>query len=85
MIFRVTINRDEFNKLRMTTLLINHPRDEAKEIVTAAFELMSDIDSYGLGREQTAFVLDDFHRVRNPRRMTRECFSLVLDHFDRLE
>lgn len=40
--------------------------------------------AYGLDREQTGFVLDDFHQVRNPRRMTDEYFDLVLEKFDEL-
>lgn len=40
--------------------------------------------AYGLDREQTAFVLDDFHRVQNPRRMTEAYFEKVLDKYDEL-
>jgi len=38
--------------------------------------------AYGLDREQTSFVLDDFYQVQNPRRMTDEYFDLVLEMFD---
>lgn len=40
--------------------------------------------AYGLDREQTKFVLDDFYRVRNPRRMTDDYFDLVLEKYDEL-
>ncbi len=40
--------------------------------------------AYGLDREQTEFVLDDFHQVRNPRRMTDDYFDLVLEKYDEL-
>jgi hypothetical protein len=40
--------------------------------------------AYGLDREQTAFILDDFYQVQNPRRMTDEYFDLVLEKFDDL-
>ncbi|TKX47818.1 hypothetical protein EXE41_02560 [Halorubrum sp. SD690R] len=40
--------------------------------------------AYGFNREQTEFVLDDFHQVRNPRRMSDEYFDLVLEKFDEL-
>ena len=40
--------------------------------------------AYGLTREQTKFILDDFYMVQNPRRMTEEYFELVLDKFDDL-
>jgi hypothetical protein len=48
------------------------------EIDAAAFH------AYGLNREETAFVLDDFHRVENPRLMTEGYFQRVLDAYDRL-
>ncbi|CDK39652.1 Eco57I restriction-modification methylase domain-containing protein [Halorubrum sp. AJ67] len=38
--------------------------------------------AYGLDREQTAFILDDFYQVQNPRRMTDGYFDLVLEKFD---
>ena len=46
------------------------------EIDAAAFH------AYGLSPEETAFVLDDFHRVRNPRLMTEEYFDLVFEKYD---
>lgn len=48
------------------------------EIDAAAFH------AYGLDREETAFVLDDFHRVRDPRMMTEDYFDLVLEKYDEL-
>nr|WP_139043061.1 hypothetical protein [Halorubrum tropicale] len=40
--------------------------------------------AYGLDREQTEFVLEDFYQVQNPRRMTDEYFDLVLEKYDEL-
>lgn len=40
--------------------------------------------AYGLDREQPEFVLDDFHGVRDPRRMTDEYFDLVLEKYGEL-
>jgi len=40
--------------------------------------------AYGLTREQTKFILDDFYMVQNPRRMTEDYFDLVLEKFDEL-
>ncbi|TKX87623.1 hypothetical protein EXE43_02160 [Halorubrum sp. SS5] len=40
--------------------------------------------AYGLDRDQAAFILDDFHTVQNPRRMTDEYLSMVLDKYDEL-
>jgi hypothetical protein len=48
------------------------------ELDAAAFH------AYGLDREQTAFVLDDFYQVSNPRRMTDEYFESVLAKYDEL-
>jgi hypothetical protein len=48
------------------------------EIDAAAFH------AYGLDREETAFVLEDFHRVENPRLMTEDYFELVLEKYDQL-
>ncbi|HET7325396.1 MAG TPA: DNA methyltransferase [Halococcus sp.] len=48
------------------------------EIDAAAFH------AYGLDREETQFVLDDFHRVRSPRLMTEDYFDLVSEKYDDL-
>lgn len=52
-------------------------------------ELQAEIDAaafyaYGLNQEETQFVLDDFHRVENPRLMTEEYFDLVFEKYDEL-
>jgi hypothetical protein len=48
------------------------------EVDAAAFH------AYGLNREETQFVLDDFHRVQNPRLMTEDYFDLVSEKYDDL-
>lgn len=53
-------------------------REVQAEIDAAAFH------AYGLDREQTAFVLDDFHRVQNPRMMDEDYFDMVLEKYDDL-
>ena len=40
--------------------------------------------AYDLDRDQTAFVLEDFHRVRNPRLMDEAYFEMVLGKYDHL-
>jgi hypothetical protein len=50
---------------------------DEREVVQAELDAAA-FHAYGLDREQTAFVLEDFHRVRSPRRMTDEYFELVL-------
>jgi type I restriction-modification system DNA methylase subunit len=53
-------------------------REVQAELDAAAFH------AYGLDREQTAFVLDDFHRVQNPRVMDEDYFHMVLEKYDEL-
>lgn len=53
-------------------------RDIQAEIDAAAFH------AYGLDRKETKFILDDFHRVQNPRIMDEEYFDMVLGKFDNL-
>jgi hypothetical protein len=48
------------------------------EIDAAAFH------AYGLDREETEFVLNDFHRVGNPRAMTEDYFNSVLEYYTKL-
>lgn len=52
-------------------------------------EIQAELDAgafhaYELDREQTAFVLDDFHQVEDPRMMTDEYFELVLEKYDEI-
>jgi hypothetical protein len=48
------------------------------EIDAAAFH------AYGLNRDDTEFILNDFHRVSNPRIMDDTYFELVLEKYDEL-
>ena len=52
-------------------------------------ELQAEIDAaafhaYRLERRDVQFILDDFHRVTNPRMMDEEYFDLVFEKFDYL-
>jgi hypothetical protein len=52
-------------------------------------ELQAEIDAaafhaYGLERRDVKFVLDDFHRVENPKLMDEMYFDLVLEKYDLL-
>jgi len=81
---RLNCYGDEFAEMRERLGGIEPATDMAErthlqaEIDAAAFH------AYGLNREETAFVLDDFHRVRNPRLMTEDYFDLVLETYDDL-
>lgn len=57
---------------------IDERREVQAELDAAAFH------AYGLDREQTAFVLDDFHRVQDPRLMDEDYFGMVLEKYDSL-
>jgi hypothetical protein len=48
------------------------------EIDAAAFH------AYGLNKSDTSFILDDFHKVSNPRIMTEEYFDQVREKYDEL-
>ncbi|MFD1527721.1 Eco57I restriction-modification methylase domain-containing protein, partial [Halolamina salina] len=53
-------------------------------------ELQAEIDAaafhaYGLERRDVKFVLDDFHRVENPKLMDEMYFDLVLEKYDLLD
>ena len=52
-------------------------------------ELQAEIDAaamhaYGMEREQAAFVVEQYHRVQNPRVRNDEYFYLVLEKYDDL-
>jgi hypothetical protein len=53
-------------------------------------ELQAEIDAaafhaYGLDKEETEFVLDDFHRVENPRVMDDAYFEMVKEKYSELD
>ncbi|GAA0717098.1 type I restriction-modification system DNA methylase subunit [Halorubrum trapanicum] len=81
---RLNCYGDDFEEMRnrlggikpATTL--DERRKVQAELDAAAFH------AYGLDREQTAFVLDDFHRVQNPRLMDEDYFETVLEKYDEL-
>jgi hypothetical protein len=41
--------------------------------------------AYGFDRQDVKFILDDFHRVKNPRVMTEKYFDMVFEEFDQLK
>ena len=73
-------NRLDMAVWRVILTLCDATPDEREEIQAeldaAAFQ------AYGLDREQTEFILDDFYQVQNPRRMTDEYLDLVLKKYD---
>nr|ABQ75870.1 type II restriction enzyme, methylase subunits [uncultured haloarchaeon] len=82
---RLNCYGDEFDEMRDrlggidSVTAMNERRETQAELDAAAFH------AYGLDREQTSFVLDDFHRVRNPRLMDEDYFDMVLKKYDELD
>jgi hypothetical protein len=61
-------------------VVVHEDRQETQaEIDAAAFH------AYGLDCEQTEFVLNDFHRLQNPKFMTDKYFNSVLEKYNELE
>lgn len=81
---RLNCYGDEFAEMRERLDGIEPATDEETRI-----ELHAEIDAaafhaYGLEREETEFVLDDFYQVQNPRMMVDEYFEMVLEKYDEL-
>ncbi|MFD1684275.1 Eco57I restriction-modification methylase domain-containing protein [Halobellus litoreus] len=54
-------------------------REIQAEIDAAAFH------AYGLNHKETEYVLEEYHRVQNPRMMTDNYFNLVLQKYESLD
>lgn len=82
---RLSCYGDEFTEMRNRLGGIDpattqkERREIQAEIDAAAFH------AYGLEQEEVQFVLDDFHRVSNPRIMTEDYFDMVSEKFKTLE
>lgn len=53
-------------------------------------ELQAEVDAavfhaYGLERRDVKFILDDFHRVQNPKLMDQEYFDLIFEKYEFLD
>jgi hypothetical protein len=79
---RLNCYGEEFSEMRERLGRIDPATEQAErrelqaEIDAAAFQ------AYGLERRDVQFVLNDFHRVENPRIMTEEYFDTVFEKFD---
>ncbi|ELY47358.1 Eco57I restriction-modification methylase domain-containing protein [Natronorubrum sulfidifaciens] len=82
---RLNCYGDEFEEMRERLGGIE-PADEKPERRRVQAELdAAAFHAYGLNREQTEFVLEDFNRVQNPRVMDNEYFDMVLEKYEELE
>ncbi|MFC6836982.1 Eco57I restriction-modification methylase domain-containing protein [Halomarina ordinaria] len=79
---RLNCYGEEFEELRdrlggvEPATSMSERREVQAELDAAAFH------AYGLNHEQTKFVLDDFHRVQNPRLMDEDYFDMVLRKYE---
>lgn len=69
--------RDRLGGIKPATKM-DERREVQAELDAAAFH------AYDLNREQTAFVLDNFHQVQDPRLMNDNYFEMVLEKYDNL-
>lgn len=82
---RLNCYGEEFEEMRQRLGDIEPAIDEQErrelqvEIDAAAFH------AYGLNAQEVKFILDDFHRVENPRLMDEEYFDMVFEKYDYLD
>lgn len=75
---------EEFQEVRNRLGVLQPVTDRRKreklraEIDAAAFH------AYGFDRNDTTFILENFHRVSDPRLMDEDYFDMVLKEYDRL-
>ena len=81
---RLNCYGDDFEEMRDRLGGIEPATDEDERREVQAEVDAASFHAYGLDREQTAFVLDDFHRVRSPRVMDEAYFEMVLEKYDEL-
>jgi len=81
---RLNCYGEEFEEMRERLGGIEPATSEAERR-----ELQAEIDAaamhaYGMQREQAAFVVEQYHRVQNPRIRDDEYFGLVLEKYDEI-
>jgi hypothetical protein len=79
---RLNCYGDEFAEMRERLGGIEPATDEEERREIQAEMDAAAFHAYGLDHDQTAFVLDDFHRVQNPRIMDDDYFELVLEKYE---
>jgi hypothetical protein len=82
---RLNCYGDEFKEMRERLDGIKPATDEDERR-----ELQAEIDAgafhaYGLEKEETEYILDNFRRVENPRMMTESYFELVKEKYSELK
>lgn len=74
----------EFGQMRERLNEIEPIKDVSERKRTQAEIDAASFKAYGLDRDQTKFILEDFDRVSNPRVMTDEYFDEVLEKYDEI-
>jgi len=80
---RLTDGDDWFEHIWTRAAKLNCYGDQFAEM-RERLDIEAATNAYGLERDQAEFVLDDFHTVQNPRRMTDEYLDMVLEKYDEL-
>ncbi|WP_179231106.1 Eco57I restriction-modification methylase domain-containing protein [Halorubrum ezzemoulense] len=81
---RLNCYGEEFAEMRDRLGGIDAVTDDAERRTVQAEVDAAAFHAYGLEHDDVAFVLDDFHRVSNPRIMTEDYFDAVLEKYDEL-
>jgi hypothetical protein len=79
---RLNCYGDEFAEMRERLGGIEPATDEEERREIQAEMDAAAFHAYELDHDQTTFVLDDFHRVQNPRIMDDDYFELVLEKYE---
>jgi hypothetical protein len=81
---RLNCYGENFEEIRQRLGDIEPATDEKERHHVQAEIDAASFHAYGLNRRDVEFILDDFHRVSNPRTMTEEYFDMVFEKYDQL-
>jgi len=81
---RLNCYGEEFAEMRERLSGIDPVQEEEKRRKLRAEIDAAALHAYGLNYEDAEFILDDFHRVRDPRLMDEDYFTLVLEKYEAL-
>jgi hypothetical protein len=81
---RLNCYGEEFQEMRERLGGIDPAKEESERRRLQAEIDAASFHAYGLDREEMQFVLDDFHRVSNPRIMTEAYFEKVAEKYTHL-
>jgi type I restriction-modification system DNA methylase subunit len=81
---RLNCYGDEFAEMRERLNGIEAATEESERRTVQAEMDAAAFCAYGLDRGDVEFILEDFHKVQNPRMMDGEYFEMVLEKFELL-